>query len=96
MTKKIILIGLTLCLLSMTTVAFAADVYVTKRGKKYHKEDCVFLRNKEVKKIDKDEAIKKHMTPCKKCFKEDISAAESIETDKQTLLIKKDKAKGKS
>lgn len=46
-------------------------VYVTKRGKKYHKEDCRFIKNRETISMDKKEAEAKGLTPCGRCFKEE-------------------------
>ena len=46
-------------------------VYVTKRGKKYHKEGCKFIKNRETIKMDKKEAEEKGLKPCGWCFKEE-------------------------
>ena len=50
----------------------AEDVYVTKNGKKYHKTDCLLIQKKGAQPIAYDEAIKKQLTPCKKCFGTDV------------------------
>ncbi|MFA5088124.1 MAG: hypothetical protein WC552_03715 [Candidatus Omnitrophota bacterium] len=92
MSKRIVMLGLAVCFLMTTALAFAEDVYVTKRGKKYHKEDCRFIKGKEVQKIDKQEALQKGLVPCGKCFKEDVSALDSIRQDKQSLLLEEIKA----
>ncbi len=46
------------------------SVFVTKSGKKYHKEKgCSSLKNsKEVKKMSLKDAKKAKMTPCKICY----------------------------
>ena len=46
-------------------------VYVTRRGKKYHKETCPFIRNREAISIDEKEAIEKGLKPCSRCFSSD-------------------------
>ncbi|MFH1622446.1 MAG: hypothetical protein ABIA97_04920 [Candidatus Omnitrophota bacterium] len=46
-------------------------VYVTKNGKKYHKETCPFIKNRETVNMDEKEAIAKGLKPCGKCFKDD-------------------------
>lgn len=43
-------------------------VYVTRKGKKYHKETCPFIRNRETISIDEKEAIEKGLKPCGRCF----------------------------
>ncbi|MGB9595880.1 MAG: hypothetical protein ACPL7B_06320 [Candidatus Poribacteria bacterium] len=44
-------------------------VYVSKSGKKYHKQDCRFLVG-EPKRMTIEEAKKKKLEPCKFCFPE--------------------------
>jgi len=48
-------------------------VYVTKNGKKYHKETCPFIKNRETISMDEKEAIAKGLKPCGKCFKDNDS-----------------------
>ncbi len=55
-------------LLVGSTFAFAEDVYVTKNGKKYHKADCLLIKNKGAKPITMEDAIKKGLKPCRRCF----------------------------
>ena len=43
-------------------------VYATKRGKKYHKEGCPFIRNRETISMSESEAIEKGLKPCARCF----------------------------
>ena len=48
-------------------------VYATERGKKYHKKDCRFLKNRDVISLSKKEAKEKGLEPCGRCFKEEQS-----------------------
>jgi len=58
-----------LFLTSSFGLAFARDVYVTKKGKKYHVEDCRWIKNRETIKMSEEEAVKKGYKPCS-CIKE--------------------------
>ena len=40
-------------------------VYITRKGNKYHREDCIYLRKSKIA-LPLLEA-KKYYTPCKKC-----------------------------
>ncbi len=77
MLKKIVMAVVGLVFLSVTVGAFAEDVYVTKRGKKYHRESCPFMenviKNKRAEKISKEDALAKGRAPCGKCFPEEVS-----------------------
>ena len=57
-----------LAVLVMSTAVFADAVYATKNGKKYHKQECVFIKDRETVKIDDKDAIAKGLKPCGKCF----------------------------
>lgn len=46
-------------------------VYVTLRGKKYHKETCPFIMNRETISMEEKDAIEKGLKPCGKCFKDE-------------------------
>ena len=49
------------------SVEFEA-VYITTSGKKYHKPDCQYVKNKaNIKEIQKSEAIRLEYEPCKIC-----------------------------
>ncbi|MFC1703553.1 hypothetical protein ACFL1E_02040 [Candidatus Omnitrophota bacterium] len=65
------LLAMAMCLVVLTTasVVFAEDVYVTQRGKKYHKQDCRYIQNREVEKINNEEAEARGLAPCGSCFK---------------------------
>lgn len=65
---KKLLIAL-LAVLVMSTASFAEPVLVTKNGKKYHKPECVFIKDRETSKIDDKDAIAKGLKPCGKCVK---------------------------
>ena len=84
MIKKIIITILCLTFVSLSTFACAdtnvtgvknvqsQEVYATKNGKKYHKAECPFIQGKNAERISKKEALEKKLTPCPKCFKEDL------------------------
>ncbi|MDP8213309.1 MAG: hypothetical protein P9X22_08515 [Candidatus Zapsychrus exili] len=72
MLKKFIIMAVLAVFLATTTAAFAADVFVTENGAKYHKQECMTIKNKDAKKLEKDEAIEKGYLPCKRCYKEDV------------------------
>lgn len=44
-------------------------VYVTKSGKKYHKEGCPYLKSSKIM-ISLQQALMEGMKPCSKCFGE--------------------------
>jgi hypothetical protein len=71
MLKKIITGFLLFAVMATTTMAFAEDVYVTKRGKKYHKELCRVIQDRDVQKIDDEDAAEKGLTACRRCFHEE-------------------------
>ncbi len=54
-------------------LVFAEDVFVTQNGKKFHHELCPLIKNKGAQKISMKEAKEKGLTPCSKCFKEEVS-----------------------
>lgn len=85
MTEKILMAVLCLMLLGIVPPAFAEtnpstakstqnlqEVYITKNGKKYHKEECPFIHGKNALKVSKKDALDKKLAPCPKCFKEDL------------------------
>ena len=88
--KKVTVLVLGITLVAMTTLAFAEDVYATKNGKKYHKEDCRLIKSKNPQKISKEEALSRGLVPCSKCFKEDTSAANLPKDQKQSLKVSPD------
>ncbi len=72
--------------------AFAGDVYATKSGKKYHKEDCRLIQNRDSEKISSKEAEEKGLKPCGKCFKGEVSSS-SDDAKSEKLASKKSKSK---
>ena len=69
MIRKFLLTGLCLAFLSTATLALAENVYVTKRGKKYHKKTCSLIKNKDVKTLELKDAQEKGYKACRRCFK---------------------------
>ncbi|MBF0490389.1 MAG: hypothetical protein HQL15_07180 [Candidatus Omnitrophica bacterium] len=51
-----------------STFAYAEDVYATKNGKRYHKADCLLIKDKGAKPIAMEEAQKKGLKTCRRCF----------------------------
>ena len=72
MTKKLIMTVMLMTFICGASLASAESVYHTKNGKKYHKEDCLLIKNKKPEQIEKGQAQKIGLVPCKKCFKEDL------------------------
>ncbi len=66
--KKVLGVMLVAVVLVSSTFAFAEDVYATKNGKKYHKQDCLMIQKKNAKPIAMEEATKKGLKPCGKCY----------------------------
>ena len=58
-------------ILSVANVSFAEDVFVTKHGKRFHKELCKITRNKEVQKLDRKAAELKGLKACASCYKDE-------------------------
>ena len=78
MKQTIAVLSLVLMLLGSTTFAMADQVYVTKSGKKFHKETCALIKNKNKSAIDQAAAEAKGLQACKKCFKaEQVAKAEN-------------------
>lgn len=69
------------------TFSFAEDVYATKNGKRYHKVDCLLIKNKGAQSISLEDAQKKGLKPCRRCFGE---ATDSAKNKKDDLLAKVD------
>lgn len=65
--KKLLPVFMAMMLLTAATCATASakDVYVTQKGKKYHVEECRWIKNRETIKMEEKEAIKKGYKPCK-------------------------------
>ena len=65
------LVGL---MLVSSTFAFAEDVYATKNGKRYHKVDCLLIKEKGAKVVALNDAQTKGLKPCHRCFGTDTVA----------------------
>ena len=71
MKKRIFTLMLAMVMSAFLTVsAFAEYVYVTKSGKKYHKEGSRFIKNKETEKLTIEEAEEKGYEPSSEFLKE--------------------------
>ena len=73
MAKKMMMAVLLVMFLRVTANSFAEDVYVTKNGKKYHKEDCRLIKNKKPIAVDRTIALKNNLEPCGLCFKDELN-----------------------
>lgn len=69
MVKKLLSAVLVAAVLIFSTAAFAGDVVVTKRGKKYHSTTCALLNGKQTSVMDEQQAIARGLQPCSKCLK---------------------------
>jgi hypothetical protein len=79
--NKVLATMLAVTMLISSTFAFAEDVYATKNGKRYHKADCLLVKDKGAKAIAMEEAQKKGLKPCRRCFGETDSAKKSKNQD---------------
>ena len=61
--RRKLLIALAALVLLSTSFAHAEDVFVTKKGKRYHKADSRFIKGKEVTKLTREEAEAKGYKP---------------------------------
>ena len=62
--------GLALSML-LTTASMAEDVFVTKKGKRYHKANSRFIKGKEVEKISREDAEKRGLKPSSEFLQEE-------------------------
>jgi uncharacterized protein YcbX len=84
MLKKLTALILCLVLLAATSAAFAEDVYVTKQGTKYHKQDCRFIKNRDTQAIDIKDAEAKGLAPCGRCFSQEEKISEDQAKQEKT------------
>ena len=71
MRNKFFSLLLSVCMiLTMATASLAEDVYVTKYGKKYHKEGSRFIKDKDVQKLTREEAEAQGYKPSSEFQKE--------------------------
>ncbi len=90
MNKKLVTGLLCAAVLVVSSVAFAADVVVTKRGKKFHLATCTLIQGKTTSVMDEQQAIAKGLKPCPRCFKtKDMK--QSVET--KPVVEQKDEVK---
>ena len=90
MFRKLFVMVLCLGFLAVSNFAFASDVYITQRGKRFHTEDCRLVANKQTQAIDKDTAVEKGLTPCAKCFKAAGETQKSKVSKTQSSSISKE------
>ena len=69
--KRLISIVMVALLLSTASIAVAADVHVTKNGKKYHTQECRWVKGRETVKMLDEDAVKKGYKPCGRCMKKE-------------------------
>lgn len=72
MMKKFVVPVVCGAILTVCSLAMAADVVVTKNGKKYHAPSCGLIVNKQTTTIDEQQAIDKGLSPCSKCLKSQV------------------------
>lgn len=94
MLKRIVLYGLCAAVLTTAGWVYAQDVYVTKNGKKYHKAECRLIQKKNPEAITLDEAKTSGLEPCRKCYKDELSAAASDDAP-QVSSVKKSSKRAK-
>ena len=86
MNKKLLTLVLSLLMAVMvTSAAFAEFVYVTKYGKKYHKADSRFIKDKATEELTREEAEARGYKPSS-----EFAEAENNSAD---LAIEHDSAK---
>ncbi len=66
--KKVLTVMVLGVMLMSSTFAFAEDVYATKNGKRYHKADCLLVKDKGAKAVSLEESEKKGLKPCRRCY----------------------------
>ncbi len=79
MSRMKLMIGAVLVALCIASNVMAEQVVMSSRGKKYHKPTCKLMLNKEVKTMEKEEALEKNISPCRRCYKEDVIVEEVTE-----------------
>lgn len=83
MHKKLLSLALSLVMLAgLAQTAMAEYVYVTKYGKKYHKEDSRFIQNRETEKITREEAEERGYEPSSDFSKDAEADNETDDSEK--------------
>lgn len=77
MIKKLFILGVVLSF-TVSSVYAAEKVYVSGKGTKYHQVHCRWIKDKEVRELDKDVAIAEGFVPCKVCSKDDLLLEEGV------------------
>ena len=87
--NKVLTMMLVGAMLLSTTFAFAEDVYATKNGKRYHKADCLLIKDKGAKAVSLEDAEKKGLKPCRRCFgtKPENESAKNTAADVKTAAL---------
>lgn len=84
MVRKLLVTMLCAAVMLVSSVAFAGDVAVTKRGKKYHAPSCALIQNKQTSIMDEQQAASKGLKPCGKCLKgDDATDDDAVKEKKQ-------------
>ncbi len=71
-----------LLVISISIIASAQTVYITKSGSKYHLSNCSYLSKSKIS-IDLSEAKEKGFTPCSRC-KPDSKVDGEVDIEKET------------
>lgn len=90
--KKMMIVGLCMMILTVSSLAFAEQFYVTERGKKYHKENCRTIKNRDVTGIEEEDAVEEGYAPCRRCLKAkalEFKAEEKAIPEKTEKKVKK-------
>ena len=66
-----------------TVVNPAMDVYISRRGLTFHKQDCSVIQGYEVKKVTLEEAVEKGMKPCPVCLKDNAALNTEIQKESE-------------
>ena len=59
------------------------EFYITRRGTMFPLRDCAMIKNFEIKRIGKEEALEKGMKPCSVCIKNQIFKQEVVQQQQQ-------------
>ena len=55
----------------LTQQTYYREYYATPSGKKYHKAECIYIRDKQTKRrVSKDDIKNEKLEPCKVCLPE--------------------------
>ncbi len=84
--KKLLLLGVLGMFLSVSSVVFADDVYVTPRGSKFHKETCRLVkRSKVTEKYELKDAKDEGYSACKRCFKKQAATQKADANEEEVI-----------